>query len=108
MDMMTIIIIGGLIVVGLIVLAMIFTSLYKRSKKEQAFVRTGFGGEKVVFNGGMLVFPILHEISAVKPSVQSRTLPFSLNVANVTSLFKPSTNKKSLYTPAATSVLIWA
>lgn len=71
---MTIIIIGGLIVVGLIVLAMIFTSLYKRSKKEQAFVRTGFGGEKVVFNGGMLVFPILHEISYVNMT----TLPIEI------------------------------
>ena len=37
-------------------------------------MRTGFGGEKVVFNGGMLVFPILHEISYVNMT----TLPIEI------------------------------
>jgi uncharacterized membrane protein YqiK len=35
--------------------------LYRRSTKEVSFVRTGFGGQKVVMNGGALVVPILHE-----------------------------------------------
>ncbi|MCM0022042.1 MAG: hypothetical protein NBV67_18795 [Tagaea sp.] len=35
--------------------------LYRRSTKEVSFVRTGFGGQKVVANGGALVLPILHE-----------------------------------------------
>jgi uncharacterized membrane protein YqiK len=39
--------------------------LYLRSSKERAFVRTGFGGQKVVQNGGALVLPIVHEVIPV-------------------------------------------
>lgn len=39
--------------------------LYRRSSKETSFVRTGFGGQKVVMNGGALVLPILHEVIPV-------------------------------------------
>jgi uncharacterized membrane protein YqiK len=39
--------------------------LYRRSTKETAFVRTGFGGEKVVISGGAFVVPVLHEITPV-------------------------------------------
>jgi len=39
--------------------------LYLRSSKERAFVRTGFGGQKVVMNGGALVLPIIHEVIPV-------------------------------------------
>ncbi|AUX68545.1 flotillin [Porphyrobacter sp. HT-58-2] len=41
------------------------TTLYRRATKETAFVRTGFGGEKVVMNGGALVFPVFHEAMPV-------------------------------------------
>ncbi|MEW4449504.1 flotillin domain-containing protein [Qipengyuania sp. JC766] len=41
------------------------TRLYRRASKETAFVRTGFGGEKVVMNGGALVLPVLHETMPV-------------------------------------------
>lgn len=43
--------------------------LYRRSTKEIAFVRTGFGGEKVVVSGGAFVIPVLHEITPVGMSV---------------------------------------
>ncbi|WP_137388758.1 flotillin family protein [Rhodoligotrophos defluvii] len=39
--------------------------LYRRSTKETAFVRTGFGGEKVIINGGAFVVPVLHEMTMV-------------------------------------------
>nr|WP_265587947.1 flotillin domain-containing protein [Sphingomicrobium arenosum] len=39
--------------------------LYLRATKEVAFVRTGFGGEKVVMNGGAMVLPVLHETMPV-------------------------------------------
>ena len=39
--------------------------LYQRASKEIAFVRTGFGGQKVIMDGGALVFPVLHEITQV-------------------------------------------
>jgi len=44
---------------------MILSRLYKRASKEVSFVRTGFGGQKVIMNGGALVFPVLHEIIPV-------------------------------------------
>ena len=39
--------------------------LYRHSSKDQAFVRTGAGGEKVVMGGGALVIPIIHDITLV-------------------------------------------
>ena len=39
--------------------------LYRRSTKETAFVRTGFGGERVVINAGAFVIPVLHEMTPV-------------------------------------------
>lgn len=59
--------IGYLIICGIILFALIFIGviiarLYKRSTKEQSFVRTGFGGQAVIMNGGALVLPVLHEI----------------------------------------------
>ncbi|WP_422723182.1 flotillin family protein [Erythrobacter alti] len=44
---------------------MFLIKLYRRASKEIAFVRTGVGGEKVVMNGGALVFPIFHETMPV-------------------------------------------
>lgn len=41
------------------------TRLYRRATKEVGFVRTGFGGERVVINGGALVLPVLHETMPV-------------------------------------------
>ena len=56
---------AAVIVVALIVLGMIFSRLYKRASKEVSFVRTGFRGQKVIKNGGALVFPVLHEVIPV-------------------------------------------
>ena len=39
--------------------------LYRHSSKDQSFVRTGSGGEKVVMGGGALVIPIVHDITVV-------------------------------------------
>ena len=39
--------------------------LYRHSSKDQAFVRTGSGGERVVMGGGALVIPIIHDITLV-------------------------------------------
>lgn len=49
----------------LLVIAFTLTRLYHRATKEIGFVRTGFGGEKVVINGGALVLPVLHETMPV-------------------------------------------
>ena len=39
--------------------------LYRHSSKDQSFVRTGAGGERVVMGGGALVIPIIHDITVV-------------------------------------------
>ena len=49
----------------LLIIAFTLTRLYRRATKEVGFVRTGFGGERVVINGGALVLPVLHETMPV-------------------------------------------
>ncbi|WP_137389432.1 flotillin family protein [Rhodoligotrophos defluvii] len=39
--------------------------LYRHSSKDQSFVRTGLGGERVVMGGGALIIPIVHDITRV-------------------------------------------
>lgn len=56
---------AGIALLALIVIAVIIARLYRRASKEVSFVRTGFGGEKVVMNGGALVLPVLHEVIPV-------------------------------------------
>ncbi|MBN9332679.1 flotillin domain-containing protein, partial [Devosia sp.] len=59
--LLDILIIIAVIVVALFAIGLIVSRLYRRSSKEVSFVRTGFGGQKVIMNGGALVFPVLHE-----------------------------------------------
>lgn len=56
---------AGVALAALLVLGLILARLYKRASKEIGFVRTGFGGEKVVINGGALVLPVFHETMPV-------------------------------------------
>jgi uncharacterized membrane protein YqiK len=63
---------AGIILAALIIVGLIVTRLYKRATKEIGFVRTGFGGEKVVINGGAMVLPVLHE-----------TMPVNLNTVRL-------------------------
>ncbi|WP_336952040.1 MULTISPECIES: flotillin family protein [unclassified Acinetobacter] len=60
-----ILVLAGIILMALIVIGVIIARLYKRSSKEVSFVRTGFGGEKVILNGGAIVLPVLHEVIPV-------------------------------------------
>lgn len=60
-----ILVLAGIILVALIVIGVIIARLYKRSSKEVSFVRTGFGSEKVILNGGAIVLPVLHEVIPV-------------------------------------------
>lgn len=65
---------GIIAVVAVIVLAiigLIVTRLYKRAPRQEALIRTGQGGLKVVKDGGTLVVPVLHEMSKVNLATQS-------------------------------------
>ena len=54
-------ILAAIIIIAIFVIGMIIARLYRRASKEVSFVRTGFGGQKVIMNGGALVLPVLHE-----------------------------------------------
>ncbi|HEY1956467.1 MAG TPA: SPFH domain-containing protein [Polyangiaceae bacterium] len=67
MDTSTIVI-GISVAAGLVSLVSIFTVLsrfYRRCGADEALVRTGSGGNKVVIGGGVLVYPILHQLLRV-------------------------------------------
>src|SRR5262249_6431374 len=60
--------IGMIVLIALLVLFMlgiILSKLYRRSEKDRAYVRTGFGGQKGILDGGSLVMPVFHNISWV-------------------------------------------
>src|SRR6187200_1724597 len=62
---MNILFIAGAVLSAMVILGLILARMYRRASKEVSFVRTGFGGQKVIVNGGALVFPVLHEIIRV-------------------------------------------
>lgn len=65
----------GWLVAAIVLIAIVtwlLSWLYQRATKEQAYVRTGLGGERVVIDGGSLVLPIVHE-----------TVPVNLNVVRI-------------------------
>ncbi|MGL4288594.1 MAG: SPFH domain-containing protein, partial [Phreatobacter sp.] len=43
----------------------VLASLYNRSSRDEAYVRTGLGGQKVVLDGGSVVLPIFQSIARV-------------------------------------------
>lgn len=63
--LITIAIYAGVALLVLLAFGIMVARLYKRASKEIGFVRTGFGGERVVINGGALVLPVLHETMPV-------------------------------------------
>lgn len=64
-DLITYGAVGVSAVLFFVVFFVFLIRLYRRASKETAFVRTGMGGEKVVMNGGALVFPVFHEAMPV-------------------------------------------
>ncbi|EHC52191.1 Putative membrane protein, partial [Salmonella enterica subsp. enterica serovar Inverness str. R8-3668] len=69
-------------VIVLVIIGIIFARLYRRASAEQAFVRTGLGGQKVVMSGGAIVMPIFHEIIPINMN----TLKLEVSRATVDSL----------------------
>lgn len=55
-------VISAVVVILLVLfIGLVIARLYRRASKEISFVRTGFGGQRVIMNGGAIVLPILHE-----------------------------------------------
>lgn len=75
------------VVVGLILLGLtvfFISRLYRRATKETAFVRTGFRGQRVIKDGGALVFPVLHETIPVNMTTLRITVERKLKQALIT------------------------
>lgn len=51
----------GVVVLFILVVGFIFTAFYKIATKERAIIRTGGGKSKVVKDGGLFIFPRLHQ-----------------------------------------------
>ena len=60
-------IIAIIILVAIVIAIAVYLThwLYRHSSKDLSFVRTGFGGEKIVMGGGAFVLPIVHDITEV-------------------------------------------
>lgn len=63
-DILTILLIAGGLVFVLFFFAML-AKLYRKANPERALVRTGWGGGKVVTDGGTIVLPFFHQIGEV-------------------------------------------
>jgi uncharacterized membrane protein YqiK len=64
-QLISVLIYAGVALGALLIIGIAFARLYRRASKEIGFVRTGFGGEKVVINGGAVVLPVFHETMPV-------------------------------------------
>lgn len=73
---------AGILLVGLLVIGLVFSRLYRRSSKELSFVRTGLGGQKVVMDGGAIVLPVFHECV----NINMNTLKLEVSRAGADSL----------------------
>ncbi|MCK1637718.1 flotillin family protein [Bradyrhizobium sp. 157] len=52
-------------VIAVLVIGLLLAKLYRRSTRDEAYVRTGLGGQKVVLDGGSIVLPVFHSVAAV-------------------------------------------
>jgi uncharacterized membrane protein YqiK len=55
----------GVAILGLGAVTMIITRLYQKTSANEAFVRTGMGGDKAIIGGGALVVPVVHNMIPV-------------------------------------------
>lgn len=57
---------AGIVLFVLAVIGFILGRLYQRAERDEAFVRTGVGGRKVVKDGGAMILPVVHALAKVK------------------------------------------
>ena len=73
-------IIGAIIAIAILVAFM--NRFYRKSTRDIALVRTGFGGQKVILSGGCLALPFLHKVD----EVNMRTMRIEVSRAGPKSL----------------------
>lgn len=64
LEQLVLVVLGALVLIVSSVLVII-AKLYQRTSANEAFVRTGMGGRKVVLDGGTVVIPVVHRIVPV-------------------------------------------
>ena len=57
---------------------------YLRGESNRAYVRTGFGGRKVIMDGGMFVLPVLHRIMPISLGLSKVTIQVEKEAALIT------------------------
>ncbi len=63
-----------IIVVALAILIAFMQRFYRKATRETALIRTGFGGQKVVMDGGSIALPFLHRIE----EINMRAMPLEI------------------------------
>ena len=52
-------------VVAIAVAVVLLNSFYRKSSRDAALIRTGFGGQQIVISGGCLALPFLHKVDEI-------------------------------------------
>ena len=52
-------------VVVIAIVVMFLNRFYRKSTRDVALVRTGFGGQRIVISGGCLALPFLHKVDEI-------------------------------------------
>lgn len=68
MNYVSILTIAGTVIALIVGIGVVMASLYTRSTRDKAYVRTGLGGKRVVLDGGSLILPIFHSYAWVQLS----------------------------------------
>jgi uncharacterized membrane protein YqiK len=55
----------GIVLMILSAILLIVTTLYVKTKPDEAILKTGMGGPRVVIDGGAIIIPVLHETTRV-------------------------------------------
>ena len=57
---------GLIVLIVAVAVAVAFLNrFYRKSTRDVALVRTGFGGQKIVLSGGCLALPFLHKVEEI-------------------------------------------
>ena len=54
-----------LLIIAIVLLILFMNRYYRKATREISIIRTGFGGQKVILDGGCLSLPFIHKVSEV-------------------------------------------